>query len=995
MSEPVRMGGGHAVLPGRPAPPPTSSAPPRARRPLGRRDEIRVLAELGTAIAGGEGRALFVSGDAGMGKSRIVGVARRMAENYGALVLSGHCSRTATAPYAPLVGAVRRHTRLAEHALLEQYFAGGARLALTLFPEIAVELGVIGASPAVDPEDLDAAVWQLFAHLAGDRPVVLFIEDLHWAGPDMLRLLCSLIREVQGIRLGVLCTYRTDVVHRGHPLMAALGELARSRSYEELELGPLDREHVATMLGQLLGENVRIEDGFVQEVVDRTGGNPFYIEELCKALVVHGAKDVFARGALDAVEVPATVRDVILERVEHLDPDALRALQIAALAGARLDQPVIARAAGIDHATVQRIIVAGLERRWLVERRDDSTHEYAFRHVLTREALGAELIGPNRSDAHRRIADAIRDIHGDELDAYAARLADHYAESGDVDQARALATRAARRAAESGAPEEAILRYLQAVQLCPDNAADRLDLLVEVAEALTRPGRQATTLDIARQARDLARARGDRAAESRATGVLAWERWWSGDYESALTLSQESLKLVEGRGDRWELRALMALAHRQAMRDDYEAARALLARAGTLATRLNDPAELARLHNARGLLGGSGTNLEEAYAEALTQAEAAGDSTQQVMALILGGWSFHMIGELDRARTLWRQAVEVADRAVPHLAVWVGLATAGLEAYAGNLDVAQEGVERWLPRASDSTATFIACCVEAEIHLRRGNVQRAAVLARRARQIAGDTQEGMRMVPVLAVLGRVGLHEGVDAVSAYFEEAMRRSLAGTSRYLGWIFVGDYARLLYDASDVERLEAWVADARRLVDLAPTHQPNIASLHLCEGMLAAAHGDLAVARTRARAGAELFATIGLASREADARLLLAALERSAGRVDSCVNEAEAARRIGQRINASTITAHAASILRQEGVRVAGERGVASTAGGLSTRERHIAALVARGMSNAEIAHQLFLSERTVRNHVSNILAKLELRRRAEVARWATENRLLESD
>ena len=954
---------------------------------VGRDRELAALAEM----AGGlreRGRTLFIGGDAGVGKTRLAAEAVALARAAGCLVLSGQCARGVASGYAPLSTALRRHLRGLDDDQAAALFAGAGQMALALLPDVALRLGRPAPTEIV-ADDLDAAVWQVVARLCAAAPVLLLLEDMHWAGEDMLRLLTALVRETDELQLWVVATFRTDELRRGHPLSAVLAALTRERRHEELILSPLDRGAVLGMVGAIF-EDDSVEAGLVDAIMARTGGNPFFVEELCRAVLDRGldAAGLHDPRLIASIQLPVTVRDTVLERLQQMDPTAVAVLRVAAVAGPRLDLGLVALAAGVSGDEVDRAVVAGLEHQILLESQPAETEarHYVFRHALIREALFSELIGPHRAATQRRVAEALLAQRGEGDDAIAGRLADLFADAGVPERARHFAVRAARRAVTTSAPAEAAVRYRQALRLTPRDAHDRLDLLLEAAELPASPEYLGLVREHAEEAAGLARARGDAVAESRALIVLAGERRWAGDGDAALTLYRGALQRVDGRGDLWELRALISLLHRLVLRDAVDDAQPLLARATDLAERLGDSRELARLGAVRGYLAG-GRQLEDVYHVALQTAALEGDRTRQARTLFNSSWTFIATGNFDRARMVLSRVAEVARDVSPRLAVRAGLLGAGIDAFTGDYDAALAELERWLPDDADAGSLAMADDVYAEAYLRRGRLAEARRHAERSWQLSRPTRESIRMVTSLAVLARVRLAQGDDDTLPLFDEALRRSSSGAAGYLHFMFTPDHARHLRDLGDVERLTVLAAAVRKMTEHTPGHRPNLAALHFCEGMLAAANAD-AAAVSHLRRAVDVYRSVPMAAREAEAWLEIAELELAAEGTGGGAAEAEAAWRLAQTLDSPPLLGRAAGVLRRSGVALAMRRPrePRADAGGLSAREREVAGLAGQGLTNSEIAARLFLSENTVRNHLSSALGKLGMRRRTELARWA---------
>ena len=420
-------------------------------------------------------RLTLVAGPAGIGKSRLAGEAWRIAEDLGFVRLVGHCIPEATVPYVPFVTALRRHTRTSDEASLRRMFEGQGQLAAGLLPEVASIIGLSGEAP--QQEDLFAAVWHVLRRVAGDDGCLLLLEDVHWADSDSLALLSYLAHEGSELPLWMTATFRSDELHRRHPLTPVVAELRRQRLCDEIELAPLGREDLRSMVSAIF-DGTDVGDEFVDALLERTEGTPFFVEELIKVLVDRG--DIYresgdwARRDLADIEMPASVRETLLARTHSLDPSTVEALALAALAGDRLDMRVLVEALGTDQAAVDEVIRTGLQLQLLVERRDGAGVSYSFRHALTREALGDELVGPDRQRAHRRIAESISTLSADDLDPVAAQLAEHYLAAGEPARAADYGVRAARFAAATYALDEAGRWYERTIRLLPRDSGERL-----------------------------------------------------------------------------------------------------------------------------------------------------------------------------------------------------------------------------------------------------------------------------------------------------------------------------------------------------------------------------------------------------------------------------------------------------------------------------------------------------------------------------------------
>jgi predicted ATPase len=227
----------------------------------------------------------LVSGAAGMGKSRLAVEAVRLAEERGLGRLQGNCTEDANVPYAPFVSALRRRTRTLPEEEVRHLFDGSALLAAALLPEVASVKGLPADPP--QQEDLFASVWQVLHRLATPSGCLFVVEDLHWADADSLRLFSYLVREIGDLDVWIVGTYRSDELHRRHPLTATLAELTRARAHDEIALAPLGPEELRAIVSAIL-DGTTVGDEFAYALFERTGGNPFFAEEVIKVLLERG-----------------------------------------------------------------------------------------------------------------------------------------------------------------------------------------------------------------------------------------------------------------------------------------------------------------------------------------------------------------------------------------------------------------------------------------------------------------------------------------------------------------------------------------------------------------------------------------------------------------------------------------------------------------------------------------------------------------------------------
>src|SRR6266542_729496 len=299
---------------------------------VGRAAEVaRLRAALERAAAGEP--AVVVAGEAGVGKTRLVAELLHDAADGGVVALTGGCLDVGDGvlAYAPLVEALRQLARVLEPGELERVL-GGARAELArLVPELGGPAAG-GQAAVLAPARLFELLLGVLHRLAGRGPLLLVVEDLHWADQSTRDLLGFLVRNLRA-GVALVLTYRSDELHRRHPLRPFLAELDRGGRAERLELGRLGRRELAELLAGILDEPVA--PALVGEILARSEGNPFFAEEL---LAAH----------LEGTRLPSVLRDLVLARVEALSEMAQRVLQVAAVAGTRVDHELLAAVVGQD-----------------------------------------------------------------------------------------------------------------------------------------------------------------------------------------------------------------------------------------------------------------------------------------------------------------------------------------------------------------------------------------------------------------------------------------------------------------------------------------------------------------------------------------------------------------------------------------------------------------------------------------------------------------------
>jgi class 3 adenylate cyclase/tetratricopeptide (TPR) repeat protein len=744
-------------------------------------DKSRLLAGY-HAVSSGEGRrVVLLTGDAGIGKTTLAAVLARTAHDDGAIVLYGRCEEELGIPYQPFTEALRHYVTHAPKSLRSHLTRHGdvlGRLSPTLTPADVPAGSGQSRDPGTERYLLYEAVVDLLNTASAEAPVVLVLDDLHWADRSTFLLLRHLVASPDLADVLVVVAFRDPGPDRAHPLSQFRAAMRRQVDVEVLHLRGLDDVEMVAWMEAVVGHSLGRREVQLAHMLRReTDGNPFFATEIFRHLTDVG----LPTGKLENAGLPESVRDVVGQRASRLGTETEELLRVAAVIGREFDLELLARITGTaEGALAERLAPA--TTAGLLHEVGDGHPRYSFGHSLVRLTLYEDLGVARREFVHRQVAEALEAICGSDPGPRIGELAWHWVAASaptDVGKAIEYCRRAGDAALAALAADEAVRWYTDALRLLdrgPDpSEASRLQLLVSLGEAQHHagdPAHRETLLDAA----NLAVALGDTAGLVRA--ALTNYRGWHAipgkvDVERVEAL-EAALTKVGSTETPERARLLKQLSVELSYGGDYARCRALDDEAVRIARQLGDPATLLHVL-IRGQAGcwGPDTLAQrlEASREAVELAEVVGDPAAACWAytdLAAAAFGVANVDEADRAA---RRRDELAEQS-------------------------GQPVHRWRTKVMQSARTLLA-----------GDPAGAEVLASEALHIGKDSGQPDAMAGYVINISSIRWHQGRPNE---FIPALEKTLEDFPTKNG--YYGMLARACLDAGDHARARDLVAFGR---------------------------------------------------------------------------------------------------------------------------------------------------------------------------------------
>ncbi len=987
-------------------------APDNLLTPLvGRADELRSLAE-SVGLEGDPGGAVLLGGDAGVGKSRLLAELRDRAQAAGWSVLVGHCLDfgESALPYLPFSEAFGRLA--AEPGGRAKSLVEGSSAISRLLPTRRVLTSPDEPAEPTDRSALFDAVQRTVAELAKDAPVLLIVEDVHWADQSTRELLTYLLARRSVEPVGIVVSYRSDDLNRRHPLRATLAEWHRLPAVAHLHLAGLAERDLRELVSEL--QSGLLSEREVQRIVGRAEGNPFFTEELVSA----------ARSGNGAL--PTELADLLLVRLDRLDSSSRLAVRAASVAGRRVSHDLLSHGSGLDDGELDGALRAAVEANVLLP---VGTDGYTFRHALLAEAVYDDLLPGERVRLHAAYAKALaaRDVVGT-----AAELARHARAAHDLATAARASVEAGDEAMAVGGPEEAATHYELALELLADPdvaealgvgtqdcaALDQVDLVLRACAADASAGHLFRALALAQD--QLSALKADASAVDRAKLLFAVANMaiLTDNKVDVVALTTEAIELVPA-DDPTALRAQLLNVHARVTADrarSDEATRWAMEaqRIGRELGRLDIAADAATTLARLDLRAGDPESSHAALLAAVAEARSSGEINAELRSLFNLADLHYWLGRIPEALEAYRQT---SERALKAGLAWspYGLdarVMTGVVGYvSGDWRLASESVD-----VTGETPPEMA-----EVLLASTGLQVAAGLGQtQALQVLPRLRTWWRRDGLIAILGGAPAMElygdqgDLDAARALHDEVIA-AVAGLWQFpefqarirLHTLLLGIIATEAGRASAADRLElAREGDELvRSIDEVAAHGALRGRRRGPEGEAWLARAAAEHSRLRWLSGADpdseaelvdlwrrsvaAFERFGHVLETARSRARLAAALRATGRAAEAKAEVARARAVADRLGAEPLRAE----LRALGApRTARQTSQSRRDEPLTPREQEVLVLVAEGRSNGEIAKHLFISAKTVSVHVSNVMAKLGAASRTEAAAVARRQGLL---
>jgi DNA-binding CsgD family transcriptional regulator/tetratricopeptide (TPR) repeat protein len=979
---------------------------------VGRQDELAEIRDVLGQAAEGRPGCLLVGGEAGIGKTRLIDEAGKLATADGVRVITGHCVQLSGGglPFAPLIDALRQLLRTMPADELDAALGIARPHLARLLPGLETGDSVGPSNSGMPGSALLEMVLGVLERLSAAGPVLFVIEDAHWADQSTRELVAYLIQALRDVPVVVLMTYRSDEMHRRHPLRPLLTTWDRLRSVRRIELRRFDRDEVAAQLAAILGSEPDAQ--LVDTVFGRSEGTPFLVEEILGS----------ARAGGDVTLLPPSMRDLLLTRLDALSPDAQRVLRAASVAGRAVPERLLMATSGLEQTAAFAALREAVENHLLVV--DDTGSGYSFRHALARDAVYDDMLPGERVQLHAVYGDTLAarpDLSRAGEQGVAADLAYHWYAALDLPKALGASVDAAKQAADAYAPAEALAHLERGLQIWPRVAeaeelagCDEVELFRRAASAAYASGAVDRSLALLDQA--LERLRPEADPERRALLMERRARALSdlGRNEPSITVLRDALSELDPDAATLARAAVLAtLAQALARSEDAEDAERIAEQAIVVAQAVGATQEEAE---ARITLGTVTVFLHDAEVgihalrSGVALARAGNHHFTALRGLINLTDTLERDGRSHEAEQVALEGIELADQAGLKHVVGTYLVGNLCESliHQGRWDEAEDRLGKALLTRAEGIFAASLLELRGAIAAGRGRYDDAEQYLTTGSRLIGeqkDTQYTQAFAFSFAELARVR-GDFAAAAALIRSELARQADVWSARY-SWPLIWLWARITADHA------IWARDRRRTPE--PIDDELRSVLERLEARTPGMLGYRALARAELarttdepdlaawQAAVDAVRPAGLALPLGHALLRLAEAQCTDGDREAGTVTAREALQLAEQLDAAPLAEEIRQLVTRARLTLAPDGAAAQLPGPaadaasdaesaelerlrLTQREREILGLLAQGRTNPQIARALYISPKTASVHVSNILTKLGVSGRVEAAAWA---------
>lgn len=988
---------------------------------IGRQTRLEALDGLIRLAGEAKGQLLLLCGEAGVGKSRLVAEAKARVRRLGWTIMQGNCFEAdLSLPFAPLLDLLRAYLSNPNPPQVTEAEALGLAGSefIKLLPELADIFPNRPLTPALEPEQEKRRLFQALSNFllweAQKRPVLIVIEDLHWIDGNSLEFLLFLARQMSAHPVLLLLTFRSDEL--SPVLTAFLANLDRLRLATEMLLNNLSREEVGRMIIEIFNLSRPVRGEFLDTIHSLTEGNPFFVEEILKALVSAG--DIFYTGEewdrkpLNELRIPRSVFAAIHRHTEELSREARDLLTLAAVAGRRFNFSLLKELFEGDESEMLPLVKQLVAAQLVVEQAED---QFAFRHALTREAIYSQLLVRERRALHRKIAEIIELHFNEAREAYLGELAYHYYEAGEWAKAVEFSSLLAEKAQSLSAPREARIHFNRALEAVGHlGGISPVPLLAGRGHACEQLGEFDQARADYEQALELSRQAGDEAGQWQ--NLLDLGFLWTGlNYGQAGEYFRQALEIARSTRDpklvavslnrygNWLGNTGRSAEGLELHREAFEIFQASSNKQG-----IADTTDLMAM--AYGLDGNIKSSISH-YQKAVEFYRELGDS--RGLSSCLSTLSVYTCGAFNEPvsseigdKTGYKKVVEEALLLATRIGWQAGQANgeealacvlwssgefgAGFEHARQATQLATEIQHRqWMAGSYQVTGQLYWSIFDTE---QARQVLEAGLAF--SRQLGSSWWSGHNLI----VLFKVYLQENeLEKAEELLQSGMPQS--GTPHNLPELRIlwawGELA--LHKGQPQQALDIF----ERLYDLLPADTDPLSLPWLLK-----LKGEALVGLDRLEEARQALETAKNAAKACQIRPVEWEIGASLARLLSRLKldylahqQIQETRRLIEKLAGSLVEPdQKARFIKRALTYLPQEKPLASPPpghkefGNLTRREQEIAGLVSQGKSSREIAEVLFVSQRTVETHISNILGKLNLTSRAQIAVWAVQNGLV---